>query len=68
MTRSGGVVWQRIKTSSRLALKKSFSQLLILDKEEIRVKFKENIIFRHNMMNRCKTLGGLRDMENMGQG
>jgi hypothetical protein len=46
MTRSGGVVCQRIKTSSRLALKKSFSQLLILDKEEIKVKFKENIIFR----------------------
>jgi hypothetical protein len=68
MSWSGGVAWKRIKASSRPALQKSFPRLLILDKEEIMVKFNENIIMKCNTMNRGKIFGGLRDMENMWQG
>jgi hypothetical protein len=46
-----------IETSLRPALKKSFPRLPILDKEEIRVKFKKDIIIRSNFVNGSKILG-----------
>jgi hypothetical protein len=46
--------WKRIETSSSFAVQESFPQLLILDKENLEVKFKENIVVRGNMMNGCK--------------
>jgi hypothetical protein len=51
MSRRSGAAWKRIETSFRLALKKSFPQLTILDKKDISIQFKENIIVRSELMN-----------------
>jgi hypothetical protein len=51
MSRRSGAAWKRIETSFRLALKKSFPQLTILDEKDIRIQFKENIIVRSELMN-----------------
>jgi hypothetical protein len=46
-------------------LKKGFPRFPILDKKEIRVKFKEYIIVRGKVMNESNVLRGLWYMENM---
>jgi hypothetical protein len=46
-------------------MKKSYPRLPILNKEDIRVKFKKHIIVRCNAMNGGKTLGGLWNVENI---
>jgi hypothetical protein len=51
-----GAARKRIKLSSRLALKKSFPRFPILNKKEIRMKFKKYIIIRGYTMNGSKIL------------
>jgi hypothetical protein len=57
--------WKWVEASSSLALEQYFPQLPVLDKKDIRAKFKENIVVRGNTMNRSKVFRGLRDMENI---
>jgi hypothetical protein len=57
--------WKRIETSSSFAMQKSFPRLPILDKENMGVKFKENIVLRCNTMNGSKVFGCLRYMKNI---
>jgi hypothetical protein len=51
-----GAAKKRIKPSSRLVLKKSFPRFPILNKKEIRMKFKKDIIIRGDTMNGSKVL------------
>jgi hypothetical protein len=52
-----------VESSSRPALKECSPPLLILDKKDIGMKFKENIIISSNAMNRSNFFGCLRDMK-----
>jgi hypothetical protein len=58
-------VWKRVDAPFNLALEQCSPRLLIIDEKEIRVEFKENIIIRSNMMNGCKILKVLWNMENI---
>jgi hypothetical protein len=51
----------------RLASKKSSPQLPILNEEEIRVKFKKDIVIRCDSMSRCKVFRRFGNIENIVQ-
>jgi hypothetical protein len=59
-----GAMWKWIEPSFGFTLEECFPQLPILDKKEIRMKFKENIIIGCNTMNICKVIGCFGNMEN----
>jgi hypothetical protein len=56
---------ERVKTIVTSPFKKKPPRCPILNKKESRVKFKEHIIINSKVMNRNKTLCGLRNIENM---